>query len=94
MRNLKKPPSVNAEDAMPPVDLFERRMIDLSQPIAQNRDDWGMAIESVARQYGLGFIPVQHEHYDFVVPKAKLQRPPVRRFRAFREALAGLGFTI
>jgi putative molybdopterin biosynthesis protein len=68
--------------------------------VAQNRADWGMAIESVARQYGLGFIPVQHEHYDFVVPKAKLQRLPVRRFRALlddpsvREALAGLGFTI
>ena len=68
--------------------------------VAQNRADWGMAIESVARQYGLGFIPVQHEHYDFVVPKARLQRPPVRRFRALlddpsvREALAGLGFTI
>jgi molybdopterin molybdotransferase/putative molybdopterin biosynthesis protein len=68
--------------------------------VAQNRADWGMAIESVARQYGLGFIPVQHEHYDFVVPKAKLQRPPVRRFRALldgpsvREALAALGFTI
>ena len=68
--------------------------------VAQNRADWGMAIESVARQYGLGFIPVQHEHYDFVVPKVKLQRPPVRRFRALlddpsvREALAGLGFTI
>jgi putative molybdopterin biosynthesis protein len=68
--------------------------------VAQNRADWGMAIESVARQYGLGFIPVQHEHYDFVVPKAKLQRLPVRRFRALlddpsvREVLAGLGFTI
>jgi putative molybdopterin biosynthesis protein len=68
--------------------------------VAQNRADWGMAIESVARQYGLGFIPVQHEHYDFVVPKARLQRQPVQRFRALlddpsvRDALAGLGFTI
>ncbi len=26
--------------------------------VAQNRADWGIAIESVARQYGLGFIPV------------------------------------
>ena len=25
--------------------------------VAQKRADWGMAIESVARQYGLGFIP-------------------------------------
>jgi putative molybdopterin biosynthesis protein len=66
--------------------------------VAQGRADWGMAIESVARQYGLGFIPVQNEHYDFVVPKARLDRAPVQRFRALlddasvREALAALGF--
>lgn len=50
--------------------------------VAQSRADWGIAIESVARQYDLGFIPLQDEHYDFVVPKARLERPPVRRFRA------------
>jgi putative molybdopterin biosynthesis protein len=59
-----------------------------------------MAIESVARQYGLGFIPVQHEHYDFVVPMVRFQSPLVQRFRALledssvREALAALGFAI
>jgi putative molybdopterin biosynthesis protein len=68
--------------------------------VAQNRADWGIAIESVARQYGLGFIPVQDEHYDFVVPKMRLDRAPVQRFRALldgtsvREALALLGFGI
>jgi putative molybdopterin biosynthesis protein len=68
--------------------------------VAQNRADWGMAIESVARQYGLGFIPVQDEHYDFIVPKGRLERPPVRRFRALlqdasvRSALAALGFGV
>ena len=50
--------------------------------VAQGRADWGVTIETVARQYGLGFIPVQDEHYDFVVPKARLERSPVRRFRA------------
>ena len=34
--------------------------------VAQGRADWGVAIDSVARQYGLGFIPLQDEHYDFV----------------------------
>ena len=66
--------------------------------IAQNRADWGMAIEPIARKYGLGFIPVQAEHYDFIVPKARLARPAVRRFRAVlegpgtRDALVALGF--
>jgi len=66
--------------------------------VAQRRADWGVAIESVARQYGLGFLPLQDEHYDFAVPKARLDRPAVQRFRAVlqdaevREALRHLGF--
>jgi putative molybdopterin biosynthesis protein len=68
--------------------------------VAQKRADWGVAIESVARQYDLGFIPLQDEHYDFVVPKARLDRAPVRRFRelledaSVREALRDLTFTV
>jgi putative molybdopterin biosynthesis protein len=66
--------------------------------VAQGRADWGVAIETVARQYGLGFLPLQPEHYDFVVPKARLSRPAVRRFIALlaepavRARLAELGF--
>jgi putative molybdopterin biosynthesis protein len=66
--------------------------------VAQGRADWGLTIASVARQYDLGFIPVQDEHYDFAVPRARLERAPVQRFRALlddasvREALAARGF--
>jgi molybdopterin molybdotransferase/putative molybdopterin biosynthesis protein len=68
--------------------------------VAQNRADWGVAIETVARQYGLRFIPAQDEHYDFIVPKARYERPSVQRFRALLadpavvDALAAFGFTI
>jgi len=68
--------------------------------VAQNRADWGIAIETVARQYGLGFIPAQDENYDFAVPKSRIERPAVCRFRAMlaepevREALAALGFRL
>jgi putative molybdopterin biosynthesis protein len=68
--------------------------------VAQGRADWGVTIRSVARQYELGFVPLQDEHYDFAVPKARLARPPVQRFRAIledpalRAALAGLGFGV
>jgi putative molybdopterin biosynthesis protein len=48
--------------------------------VAQDRADWGMAIDTVARQYGLGFLPVQPERYDFVIPASRADRPAVRRF--------------
>jgi putative molybdopterin biosynthesis protein len=68
--------------------------------VAQMRADWGVTIDSVARRYGLGFIPIQDEHYDFVVPRVRLQRPAVIRFSALlldaslREALVAAGFGI
>jgi putative molybdopterin biosynthesis protein len=68
--------------------------------VAQGRADWGVAIDTVAKQYGLGFIPLQEEQYDFVVPKARLDRVPVRAFLALladpktREELSMLGFWI
>ncbi len=68
--------------------------------VAQNRADWGMAIETVARQYELGFIPLCDEHYDFAIPKSRLERPAVQRFRAvldsedLRRELRALGFGI
>jgi putative molybdopterin biosynthesis protein len=48
--------------------------------VAQGRADWGFAIQTVARQYGLGFLPLQAEHYDFVIPKNRMKREPVERF--------------
>ncbi|KQW54303.1 molybdopterin biosynthesis protein [Variovorax sp. Root411] len=68
--------------------------------VAQQRADWGLAIDTVARQYGLGFIPVQEERYDFVVPRARRARAPVQAFIALlqsaaaREALSRLGFRV
>jgi putative molybdopterin biosynthesis protein len=66
--------------------------------VAQGRADWGVAIAPVARAYGLGFIPLREERYDFVVPRARRQRPAVRAFidllaaPATRQALAAMGF--
>jgi putative molybdopterin biosynthesis protein len=50
--------------------------------IAQNRADWGLAIEPVAKMYGLGFIPVAPEHYDFLVVESRRERPAVKAFLA------------
>lgn len=66
--------------------------------VLQGRADWGVAISSVASEYGLGFLPLQEEHYDFAVPRARLHREPVARFRELlgepevRAAIEELGF--
>jgi putative molybdopterin biosynthesis protein len=67
--------------------------------VAQRRADWGLAIATVASQYGLGFLPLQPERYDFVVPRSRLDRAAVKRFldlrhdREVESRLAELGFT-
>jgi putative molybdopterin biosynthesis protein len=48
--------------------------------VAQNRADWGIAIESVARMYGLGFLPIAPEHYDFLIADSRRERPAVQAF--------------
>ncbi len=50
--------------------------------IAQGRADWGVAIEPVAKLYGLGFLPVAPEHYDFLVVESRRERPAVQAFLA------------
>ena len=53
--------------------------------VAQGRADWGVAIRRVADQADLGFLPLTHEQYDFVVPKSRTQRPAVVAFRRLLE---------
>ena len=65
--------------------------------IAQGRADWGLAIEPVAKVYGLGFLPVAPEHYDFLVADARRSRPAVQAFidvlrdKSTRERIRALG---
>jgi len=65
--------------------------------IAQGRADWGLAIEPVAKLYGLGFLPVSPEHYDFLVVDNRRERPGVQVFLAalrddrVRARIAALG---
>ena len=48
--------------------------------VTQGRADWGVAIATVAQ--GLRFRALTAERYDLVVPRARLDRPPVRRLLA------------
>ncbi len=65
--------------------------------VAQHRADWGVTLDTIADRAGLGFIAVQPEQYDFIVPGVRAARPAVQAFRslladpATRDALARLG---
>jgi putative molybdopterin biosynthesis protein len=50
--------------------------------IAQTRADWGVAIEPVAKLYGLGFLPLSPEHDDFLLVESRMERPAGRAFLA------------
>ncbi len=86
-------------EARPPGYLAEARSHNaVAAAVAQGRADWGVAIATVAAEAELGFLPLRSEHYDFVVPRARLDRPAVRAFRellqdeATRRTLGAMGF--
>ncbi|MEJ2692335.1 MAG: molybdopterin biosynthesis protein [Candidatus Thiodiazotropha sp.] len=68
--------------------------------VAQGRADWGIAIDTVANLYGLAFLPLQEEHYDFAVPESRWDSPAVQRFIALlaepeaRAELEAMGFRL
>jgi len=68
--------------------------------IAQRRADWGIAIEPVAKLYGLGFLAVAPEHYDFLLVESRRERPAVQAFLAAlrdegtRARIAALGMQL
>ena len=90
-------------DRRPPGYPYEPRShYAVAAAIAQGRADWGVTIESVARDAGLRFTPLQAEEYDFVVPASRFDRPAVRLLREIlsdpkaplRSALAEQGFVV
>ena len=65
--------------------------------VAQSRADWGMTLDMIAHSRGLGFLPFQHEKYDFVMPRSRAKRPGAIALRdllcqqSIREALLRMG---
>jgi putative molybdopterin biosynthesis protein len=65
--------------------------------VAQGRADWGVTLDRIASGAGLGFLPLQEERYDFVIPRARASRPGVLAFKSLlsepdtRARLAQLG---
>lgn len=48
--------------------------------VAQGRADFGIAIDIVASDRGLGFSPLCEEQFDFIVAASRRERPAVRAF--------------
>jgi putative molybdopterin biosynthesis protein len=67
--------------------------------VAQGRADWGVAIQSVAAMYGLGFLTLSPENYDFLLVESRRARPAVVAFitaladPAVRAQISALGMT-
>jgi putative molybdopterin biosynthesis protein len=65
--------------------------------VAQGRADWGLTLDRIAENAGLGFLPFREERYDFVVPKSRANREGVVAFKTLleepstRNVLARLG---
>lgn len=68
--------------------------------VSQGRADWGVTLDTIARSAGLGFLPLQEERYDFVVPKSRANRAGVAALRTLlgepstRDGLARLGLKV
>jgi putative molybdopterin biosynthesis protein len=68
--------------------------------VAQGRADWGMTLDTISRISCLGFLPVQEEQYDFIVPRSRANRAGVAAFKALlrqtstRDALTRLGMKL
>lgn len=50
--------------------------------VLQGKADVGLAIKAVAETYGLDFIPVAQEHYDFLIHRERIGKPSVQAFLA------------
>jgi putative molybdopterin biosynthesis protein len=56
--------------------------------VSEGRADAGLGIAAVARQLGLGFVPLKRERYDLVVWRRAYFEPPLQHLMAFTRSAA------
>ena len=54
--------------------------------IGEGRIDCGLAIEAVARRFGLGFVPLVRERVDLLLDRAAFFEPQLQRLLEFCRA--------
>jgi len=65
-----------------------RSEADVAQAVATGNADCGLAIRSVAAQYGLDFLPLTTERYDIAVRRRDYFEPPMQRLFGFARSEA------
>jgi excisionase family DNA binding protein len=60
-----------------------RSEADVALAIAEGKADAGFAIETVARQFRLGFVPLFRERYDLALWRRDYFEPPLQKLLAF-----------
>lgn len=60
-----------------------RTEADVAAAVAEGKADAGLAIQAVARQYRLGFVPLVEERYDLVIWRRDVFEPSVQRLLTF-----------
>ena len=56
---------------------------DLALAVAEGKADAGLAIQAVARQHGLDFVPLVRERYDLAMRRRDYFEPPIQALFAF-----------
>ncbi|MGH6897957.1 MAG: substrate-binding domain-containing protein [Geminicoccaceae bacterium] len=65
-----------------------RSEADVALGVAEGKADAGFAVETVARQFRLGFVPLFRERYDLAVWRRDYFEPPLQKLFAFCRAPA------
>jgi putative molybdopterin biosynthesis protein len=60
-----------------------RSEADVALAVAEGKADAGLAVETVARQFRLGFVPLFRERYDLAIWRREVFEPPLQRLLAF-----------
>jgi putative molybdopterin biosynthesis protein len=53
---------------------------EVAKAVAEGKADAGFGVKYAAQKYGLDFIPVTQEHFDFVVEERRLRKPLLKLF--------------
>jgi len=65
------------------IDEVARTQTDVGLAVLDGRADVGLAVEAVARQLRLAFVPLHRERYDLVLSRRAYFEPPLQALAAF-----------